>query len=159
MKWLDEQHVRLLVCGGRDYAESTTVNTLVEYFMRAHGVTYGCHGGARGADQLAADAYAYLNLDCAAFPVENWYVNGRLDRSAGHKRNAQMLTQFSPHYVLAFPGGAGTASMVRMSVNAKVRTMVVRDTTWNEMFVVINGTWHGHDKTRWELPFELSLPL
>ena len=43
------------------------------------------------------------------FPAD-WKVRGR---AAGHIRNQQMLDEGRPHLVVAFPGGRGTADMVR----------------------------------------------
>lgn len=45
------------------------------------------------------------------FPAK-WKMYGR---SAGAIRNAVMLSEFQPDIVVAFPGGRGTAHMVRIA--------------------------------------------
>ena len=77
------------------------------------------HGGARGADRLIEHAAISL-----AWPVEviaaEW---GRYGRAAGPLRNGLMLRQALEEatpaqasvLVVAFPGAAGTASLVRQA--------------------------------------------
>lgn len=74
------------------------------------------HGDARGADTLA-DAWAQRHkVAVVSFPA-NWEKDGR---SAGNKRNQQMLDVGRPDLVVAFPGGAGTADMVKRALAAGV---------------------------------------
>lgn len=44
----------------------------------------------------------------------------RLGRKAGPLRNQQMLDEFKPELVLAFPGGRGTEDMMARAVRAGV---------------------------------------
>ncbi|WP_255143529.1 DUF2493 domain-containing protein [Synechococcus sp. EJ6-Ellesmere] len=80
------------------------------------------HGGARGADQAIARADQQLGWSAVSLPAE-W---GRHGRAAGPIRNRQLLEQAiacalaqgTPGFpvsvlVVAFPGGAGTASLVQ----------------------------------------------
>lgn len=104
-----------LVCGGRDFANETMFD---EVMGRLVGM-WGCpskivHGAARGADSLA-DAWAKrMAIDVAACPAD-WDEHGK---AAGPIRNEDMLTNHKPKRVIAFPGGKGTADMVR---RAKIR--------------------------------------
>jgi hypothetical protein len=67
------------------------------------------HGGASGADK-AADEWAIINLTgLEVFPAD-WEKHGK---SAGSIRNQKMLHEGKPDIVVAFPGGAETADMVR----------------------------------------------
>jgi hypothetical protein len=50
-----------------------------------------------------------------------WHDYGK---AAGPIRNKRMLTDFAPDIVVAFPGGKGTADMVRQ---AKEREVEVRE--------------------------------
>lgn len=52
---------------------------------------------------------------------------GPLDRSAGPKRNQRMLDKGKPDLVLAFPGGDGTADMVRKAKSAGVPIIEVAE--------------------------------
>lgn len=45
-------------------------------------------------------------------------------RAAGPIRNQQMLDEGKPHLVVAFPGGTGTADMVRRAQAAGVLVLV-----------------------------------
>lgn len=67
-------------------------------------------GGAKGMD-AASREWALTNIrkiPCRQYEA-NWALHGKL---AGHIRNGHMLDQFKPDYVLAGPGGAGTANCV-----------------------------------------------
>lgn len=67
------------------------------------------HGDARGADRLAARWAVQNGVPVKAFPA-NWRAHGL---AAGPMRNEQMLVEGMPQLVIAFPGGRGTADMVR----------------------------------------------
>jgi hypothetical protein len=79
------------------------------------------HGGADGADTLANAAALMLSVPVTEYPAD-WKSYGP---SGGPIRNARMLGEFMPDVVLAFPGGAGTADMVKRARAAGVRVVVV----------------------------------
>jgi hypothetical protein len=95
--------MKLLVCGGRDFFDAERVDRILDIW----GPTFIIHGGARGADALAANWAAKRGVPTRCFPAD-WHTHGK---SAGIKRNRQMLIEGRPDWVLAFPGGAGTANM------------------------------------------------
>ena len=76
---------------------------------RKHGIATVIHGGARGADTVAARWAEAHSLEVVKFPAD-WQRHGR---AAGGIRNQQMLDEGHPDAVVAFPGGVGTADMVR----------------------------------------------
>jgi hypothetical protein len=82
------------------------------------------HGGATGADTLA-QAYANDRVIPTLVFKADWDKYGR---AAGPKRNAAMLKQGKPDLVIAFPGGKGTADMVRRAEAAGVPVRRVGDT-------------------------------
>lgn len=102
----------VLACGGRAFADRDLVfRTLDEY------VDMGIliEGGASGADRLARSWAASRFVHCATVPAI-WRRQGlAVDRAAGPKRNQAMLL-LKPNIVIAFPGGAGTASMIRLAM-------------------------------------------
>jgi hypothetical protein len=105
--------MRVLVCGGREYADSDYVN----YVLTAIQPDEICVGGARGADELARQ-WAHRNqVDYRVFPAR-WDIYGN---AAGAIRNSRMLAEFKPDLVVAFPGGRGTAHMVGIARSAGVR--------------------------------------
>lgn len=80
------------------------------------------HGGARGADTHAGWAATAVDIPVAVYPAD-WATHGR---RAGPIRNAQMLAEGRPDAVLAFPGGRGTADMVRQARAAGVPVWEVK---------------------------------
>jgi hypothetical protein len=90
--------MRVLVCGGRDYSAAGDFKKWMDALHKLHPFTTVIHGAATGADSLA-------------FPAL-WKKHGK---SAGPIRNAQMLDEGKPDYVLAFPGGPGTANMIKQA--------------------------------------------
>ena len=95
---------KILVCGGRDYADQQHVNASLLMFKPCVII----QGGARGADKLAETWANESQLPCVRHPAE-WTTYGK---SAGPIRNQAMLDMWQPDIVLAFPGGRGTADMV-----------------------------------------------
>lgn len=109
---------RVLVCGGRDFRDVALLKDVLNGLMPLAAI---CHGGATGADALA-DGWAYLHeIPCTRYPAD-WGLYGR---HAGPLRNRQMLAEFNPDLVVAFPGGKGTADMVRRARKAGFEVLVV----------------------------------
>lgn len=125
MKWL--------VCGGRNYGTDgpngpeyrhiiDTLEGLAQQYcpgypseevMLPEGIEV-ISGKAKGVDTVAID-WAIVNwLTFQEFPAE-WNKYGK---SAGMKRNMQMLHEGKPDLVIAFPGGKGTAMMIRIARDA-----------------------------------------
>lgn len=105
---------RVLVCGGRNYSDEAKV--FAELDALAPDVVI--EGGAGGADGLAW-LWTRRKLGpgrLLTFKAE-WDRDGR---AAGPKRNQRMLDEGKPDLVLAFPGGRGTADMVRRAKRAGV---------------------------------------
>ena len=72
------------------------------------------HGDAAGADRVAGQVAAKWGIKVWKFPA-NW---ARYGKSAGPRRNYQMIQEGRPTLVLAFPGGAGTANMIKQASKA-----------------------------------------
>lgn len=95
----------VLVCGGRNFNDWPLLQHTLDKIQPATII----HGAARGADSLAGVYAKKKGIPCRAFPAD-WNKYGR---SAGFRRNEEMLTKANPDLVVAFPGGNGTAHMVR----------------------------------------------
>lgn len=80
-------------------------------------------GGAPGADRLARLWSESRGVHCASV-CALW---GKYGKKAGPLRNAAML-DLRPDVVIAFPGGSGTANMVRQAEAAGVRVCMVPPT-------------------------------
>ena len=98
---------RVLVCGGRDFDDYGFVREVLDYYAP----TAVIHGAARGADSLA---HRWAQSRCIAVESHpaDWRTHGR---AAGPIRNAKMLAEGKPDLVIAFPGGNGTAHMVKIA--------------------------------------------
>lgn len=112
---------KVLVCGGREFRERAQLYAAMDRMhVEFGGITMVIEGGCRRydeegnevptADSLARDWATEKGIHVATVPA----LWERYGRSAGPIRNAAMLT-LQPMAVVAFPGGAGTASMIRMA--------------------------------------------
>lgn len=106
---------RILVFGGRHYADEKALFGALYTLQHKHGAFVVVHGGATGADALAAAWARWVEAKAEAFPVD-WTAAkrelGERWRSAGPRRNAQMIAAGLDGAV-GFPGGRGTADMAR----------------------------------------------
>lgn len=109
--------MRVLVCGGRDFDDPGLLFKTLEN----HHIEKLIEGGARGADRIARQ-YAYtMNIPKLTFEAD-WKKYGN---SAGPIRNQQMIDEGKPDLVIAFPGGRGTADMVKRAIKAGVPVEIV----------------------------------
>lgn len=109
--------MRLLVCGGRAYADRAKVFAALDRVDGRRPVSVLIHGAARGADTLAAEWAAARGVAIEPYPAD-WKMLGLI---AGPMRNMQMLIEGKPEGVVAFPGGRGTSDMVRRAEAAGVK--------------------------------------
>lgn len=132
--------MKVLICGGRDFgaarlgdSERTTkmlqfrfaLDWLIDRFSSYLPCPYDnpdpeelviISGGASGADRIGEN-FALVNwLKLEEFPAD-WEQHGK---RAGILRNIEMLEKGKPDLVIAFPGGRGTAHMVRIAIAAGV---------------------------------------
>jgi hypothetical protein len=106
------------VCGGRDYRDFARLCVLLDLL----GPRVLIEGDAAGADRLAGRwGLNRGDVELLVFPAD-WQLHGK---AAGHIRNAQMLREGKPDMVLAFPGGRGTANMVKQARAAAVPVIEV----------------------------------
>lgn len=101
--------MRVLVFGGRDFDDETRLRTWLDALNAANGFTVLIQGGAKGADRLAAEWARSRGLSVITV-LAHWR---RLGVGAGPERNQRMLDQYQPEFAVAFPGGRGTADMMR----------------------------------------------
>lgn len=105
-----------LVCGGRDFCDTPVIERVLTEMLLASPdkLTHLINGMAPGADTLArgwAVKRGIQPVDCPAL----WDVYPRRGpKNAGTRRNTAML-ELSPHRVIAFPGGTGTADMINQT--------------------------------------------
>ena len=96
---------QVIVTGGRDYIDWDKIKSVLDF----HQPDMVIQGGASGADKLAKE-WAKLNLKDFVTIEADWQKHGR---AAGPIRNRLMLDSYPDAFVIAFPGGRGTADCVR----------------------------------------------
>lgn len=79
-------------------------------------------GKARGVDSAAIDWAITQWAQWEEYPAD-WKKYGN---RAGPIRNQQMIDEGKPDLVIAFPGGGGTADMVRRSKKAGIPVMEIK---------------------------------
>lgn len=129
---------RILVCGGRNYADKLRLFSVLDELCEVRGwrrspgpplgdgpfaAVHVIHGGARGADALAA-LWARDNFCSTTAFFADWGAQGK---AAGAIRNQRMLDEGRPELVVAFPGGRGTADMVRRTKVAKIELVEIKE--------------------------------
>ncbi len=117
--------MKVLVCGGRDYANIPALNKFLDEFHSLHSITLMITGTARGADRLA-DGWAVRNSVARVLFPANWEGEGR---KAGCIRNQRMLDVAKPDTVIAFSGGRGTADTITRATLAGIKTIEVKRST------------------------------
>lgn len=115
---------KILVCGGRDYTDTMKITKVLADLTQEFGKCVIIHGGARGADSLAAGIarkFGWWEWRCPA----DWDKHGY---SAGPIRNKEMVELAQPDLVVAFPGGKGTAHMVNYAKSHGLETRIISPT-------------------------------
>lgn len=129
---------RLLVTGGRTYSDAVKVYRTLDGLHARLRFTDLIQGGASGADALARDwaithpeivrwecKAAWRDLSHPDAVIRVRASDGvRYDAKAGIRRNTRML-EWKPDIVVAFPGGNGTADMVKQARAAGVAVMEI----------------------------------
>ena len=110
--------MKVLVTGGRNYRDTVHVNRVLDDCI---GLTVLISGAAKGADTLALRWAMSRQVEFRGYPAK-W--GGGRSASAGPIRNQRMLDDAEPDLVIAFPGGRGTADMMKKARAAGVRVQV-----------------------------------
>ena len=110
----------ILVTGGRDFSDKKFLYKTLDNLHKKLRISKVIQGYARGADRLA-DSWARsrgISSSGATYYITD--VDWRkLGYAAGPLRNQRMLnSEPDIEYVVAFPGGTGTADMIERSVKA-----------------------------------------
>jgi hypothetical protein len=118
--------VRVLVCGGRNFNRPDRIRDALENLL-FHGTTIPpglviIDGGCpTGADQLAHEWATRNGLATERYPVDH-ALDGPWP-AAGPRRNGRMLRESKPDKGVAFPGGRGTADMVKRMKAAGIKVI------------------------------------
>jgi hypothetical protein len=113
--------MRVLVTGGRNFSDIELVKRTLGFMHEMTPINAIIHGAAPGADALAGWWARENAIQVEEYPAR-WREQGR---AAGPIRNQEMITVGKPDVCVAFPGGTGTADMVRRARAAGVRVVEV----------------------------------
>ena|SRR3990167_5392739 len=118
--------MRILVTGSRNFAEFEYMKKVIEGFCIEENVHW-CHGGAKGADMMA-DRIIQAIRDCdrPGWTIQKFDADwDQYGKYAGPLRNQQMLDEFEPDLVLAFPrkGSKGTWDMIERTLKSEVKVL------------------------------------
>jgi hypothetical protein len=113
--------MRVLVCGGRNYFDPVRVFAVLDKLHGEAGIDAVIQGGARGADELAGNWAVTHSVRNMQFDAD-WENQGNF---AGPARNKRMLDEGKPDLVIAFPGGRGSADMVKKARKAGVEVVEI----------------------------------
>jgi predicted Rossmann-fold nucleotide-binding protein len=112
--------MKFIVCGGRDYADRARVKSVLDAVHGKCRIHLLIEGGATGADRLSRDWALANGIQVATFHA-NWdHYKGY----AGPLRNQAMADQ-RPDGLIAFPGGKGTAGMIKICEEMEIKVMQI----------------------------------
>ena len=115
--------MKVLVCGSRSWDDYVAIFNRLSELPRG---TTIIHGGARGADNMAARVAARLGFEIEEF-VANWRNGNHYNPRAGLERNLLMLDR-EPDLVIAFwrDGSTGTAHTISEARKREIPVEVIQ---------------------------------
>jgi hypothetical protein len=114
--------MKAIICGGRDFRDWTRLSATLDALHAELHFDRVANGAAPGADTLAGSWARSRGIRTEAYPAL-WRTHGA---AAGPIRNRKMLDVEKPDIVIAFPGGKGTANMVKLAKEAGVEVHIIQ---------------------------------
>lgn len=113
--------MRVIVCGGRDQVDYEFVRNVLDHLHKEFNFTHIIEGEARGTDKMPRRWAEERGIPFTPVQAEwNKYGYG-----AGPIRNRLMVEQGKPDMVIAFPGGKGTANMIKTAGRFNIKVLEV----------------------------------
>jgi hypothetical protein len=107
-----------LICRGRKFTDDVLFNDEMDRLVAMCGLpSRVVHGITSSADAMVPRWGERYGLEV----IGQHYDWRESDESLGAIRNQSMLDLYKPHCVIAFPGGEGTADMVRLAKDRGAR--------------------------------------
>jgi hypothetical protein len=107
--------IRIAVTGGREMMDAKLVAKVLGRLAGRNVIL--AHGACTGADQLCKEFAIKMGWKVVPYEAD-WKGLGN---AAGPIRNAWLLDDFKPDYLIVFPGGRGTLNMVNKALDRKIR--------------------------------------
>lgn len=116
----------MLVTGGREYPNQRKVFEVLDALDKEipGSIEFVMQGGAKDGADKHARLWAVARQRPSASFHAHWTT---LDKAAGPLRNEWMLKFGLPDIVVAFPGDKGTANMVRLSKQAGLNVVEIKE--------------------------------
>lgn len=115
---------KTIIAGSRDlFPTVEMIESIISQYFPFR-ITEIVSGKAKGVDTSGEDWAKYNNIPVKEFPAK-WYVNGKLDRGAGHKRNKQMANYADALIAFWDMKSPGTKSMIKYAINKNLKICVV----------------------------------
>lgn len=105
------------VTGGRDCWDRRLHWQTFSAFHAKYKITELHEGGANGWDRLSRDWALRMGIQAITYWA-NWEGLGK---RAGHERNRLLLDRAKPEWLIAGPGGQGTANMVKQATERGIK--------------------------------------
>jgi len=126
MKKKKPPHI-VLVCGGRDFDDSARVHRVLFKHHEKRRMDYLIHGDCpTGADKYAS---AWSKVAPHVQEVKVPAMWGKNGKGGGPVRNRAMANLVKIDKVIAFPGGGGTADMVKVAKQLGIKVVRVKSKT------------------------------
>ena len=150
---------RVLVCGSRDFADRDLLYAKLDEVRERLGdiPMRVISGAARGADRLGAEWAANRGVPADEYPAQ-W---DRYGKSAGYRRNEQMLREGRPHLVVAFPQGDSRGTRMMMDIAGKAGVAVEEVDPTSRMTLTDTGKLYDISAIarRWATPGRPAGPV
>jgi hypothetical protein len=123
--------MRIIVCGGRDFVNVPLLWRVLDQLdsdSGPHGISVVIEGASDDVTgpYKGADYWAHQWAMARGKPTIRQHADWKqYGRSAGPRRNGVMLKEHGPEWLVAFPGGKGTANMISQAQDAGVYVQIV----------------------------------
>ena len=101
--------MKVVVTGGRDFTDQEFIFKTLNEIHKETPITFLVSGMAKGVDESCFKWAMKNEINTMCVPAK-WKRDGK---AAGPIRNKEMADMFDYDLVIAFPGGKGTAHMVK----------------------------------------------
>lgn len=129
----------VLITGGREYRNQREMWAVLDRLHKERRFTYLGHGDAVGADQMSHRWAKLRGVQPVAYEAL-WSFHP--NKKAGTIRNKAMYAFRKPDLVVAFPGGTGTANMMKVASDGGTEIIDVEDIDLDDVAPIIGFNKH-----------------
>lgn len=115
--------MKIIITGGRDFRDKEMMFKTLDRIHKKTPIEKLGHGDATGADSLAREWGLNNSVTVVGYPAA-WSIG----KNSGETRNLYMFKDFSPDYILAFPGGQGTKDSINFAKKMGYKVVYAKKT-------------------------------